>query len=304
MALLVNGAGGSAADPILDGLGVKLGMIPTSMNVSDVIEAWIDTVSGFPGTNSVLANLTPAETVILGDVSASYNDTTKALSLTSATGLAAGDLIFVSHASITDGEYEIATVSTNDITFVDNPFDGGGNQTNVAYQAAWALDIVAGANGTTSSAGGTQNFLKFRADDSLANRTDQEDSCFIRDAPAGSALIALQGGNYTGQTLAVFALSLAILSGWANNGGVGHVELANHSTQSVNNFTWTSGGGTAERTLASAESSGLTASAGDGTKYGRLLLKAKSGSATVVGVDISVTIDTAGPTIALVAHAA
>lgn len=305
MALLINGAGVSAADPILEGLGIKLGMVPTSMNVADVVGAWIDTVSGFPGTNSVLANLTPAETVILGDISATYNDTSKELTLTSTTGLAAGDLTFLSHATITDGDYEIAAVSGSAITLVNNPFNGGGNQTAVAYQAAWALDVVAGSNGTTTSAGGQVNYLKFRADDSLTNRTDQEDSFFIRSAPAGSGLIALQGGGYTGQTLSSFTASLAILGSWANQGGVGFVELADHSTQVTNDFTWTSGGGIAERTLASAESSGLTASAGDGAKYGRILLKAASGgSAVVVGVDISFTVDTAGPTITLVARAA
>jgi len=40
------------------------------------------------------------------------------------------------------------------------------------------------------------------------------------------------------------------------------------------------------------------ASAGDGIKYGRLLLKGMPGSATPVGVDFSITIDTAGPIMA------
>lgn len=295
---LLNGAGGSAADPILKDLLHKLIFFASSMDVATINDAFIDQASGFPGTNTIKSALSPAATVVTGGASGGYNDTSKQYTISSTTGLSAGDYVYLSHGLITDGIFEIASVvDGTDLTFTTNPLDGQGNQSSIAYQVAWKWQGGAGSVGTGSNASGVNNYGKFDAEDGSTIQSTLEDNWYVRDAPAGQSFIDLHGGDYTGQTVNTFSLTLAILSGWANNGGVTHLELANHSGQGVNDFTWTTGGGTGEKTLAQAEG-GLQAAAGDGIKYGRLLLKGVSGSATPVGVDFSITIDTAGPILA------
>lgn len=297
MALLVNGAGGSAADPILHGLRATFAFAASSIDIATVTEVWLDQDNTFPGTNSVKSSLSPAATVVTSGVAATYDDTTDELAIGNTTGLSAGDPIFLSHASISDGIYLIASiVDGSEITLENDPFAGGGAQSSISFQVGWGFTEDIGTAPIVSSGGGQQNYLKARVEDGSSNQTDNSDSFYARTAPAGSAYIALDGSDYTGQTFADAVLTLAILAAWTNKGGISHVELGNHSVQSVNNFTWTAGGGTAERTIASAESSGLTASGGDGNKYGRLLFKTKAGG-TALGVDIDVNVDTAGPTL-------
>lgn len=304
MSLLVNGAGGSAADPILAGLRAKFVFAASTMDVASIVEAWLDQTSGAPGTNSVRASLSPAHTVLTAGVAGTYNDTTDQLTISSTTGLSAGDAIYLSHASITDGIYIIASVVNGTVLTLENdPFAGLGSQSTISYQVAWAFEESVGTAPIVASAGGQANYFKARVQDALTTQTDSEDIFYARTAPAGAAYIALNGGDYTGQTLADNTLTLSILPGWTNNGGISHVELANHSGQGVNNFTWTSGGGTAERTISLAESSGLTVAAGDGAKYGRLLFKTKAGG-TALGVDISMTLDTSGPVLVFSAFGA
>lgn len=301
--ITINGAGGAQANPILKGLGIQLIAAASSMDVADINDAFIDSAAGFPGTNSILANLTPAETVVTAGAAGSYNDTTKQWTLSSTTGLSANDAIYLSHASITDGVYQIASVvNGTDVTIVNNPLNGSGNQTSIAYQIAWSYRNATSAAAFFSNAAGDQNFFKFDADDGSAG-SQVEDSFWIADQPSGADFVEIEGVTYTGQTVGDNILTLDLLRAWANNGGVAFVEMANHSVQTVNNFTWTSGGGTGEVSLATALA-GLTASAGDGAKYGRLILKAASGSAYTVAVDIDVTVDTTGPTLTLTALAA
>ena len=297
--MFLNSAGVSAADPVLKGLGVDLVFGASSMDVATVNDAFIDAVTGFPGTNSVKASLSPAATVLASGSAGTFNDTTKNYGISSTTGLTAGDYIYLSHASITDGEYKIASiVDGTNITVVGVPGDGGGNLTGIAYQIAWKYGTNTATAPITSSVAGAQNFVKFDAQDSLLNKTQLESNFYVRDAPAGAAYIELEGGNYTGQTAIDFLLTLVILTGWVNNGGVSHISLANHSVQAVNNFAWQTGGGTGEKTLADAEG-GLTADAGNGAKYGRLLLKSAAGAATTIGIDIDITVDTTGPVLTL-----
>lgn len=304
MALLVNGAGGSAADPILHGLRAQFVFATSSFDVASVTNAWMDQAAGFPGTASVSASLTPTSSTIISGVTGSYADTPDQLTISSTTGLAADDAIYLSHASISDGIYLIASVvDGTTITLQNDPFAGGGDQTNISYQVGWSFIEDIGTAPISSSAGGQENWFKARVEDGSANTTDAFDTFFARTAPSGSAYIALDGLTYTGQTFADSVFTLSILSGWANNGGISHVALGNHSVQSVNNFTWTSGGGTAERTIASAESSGITASGGDGAKYGQFQFSAKSGG-QVLGVDFDLTVDTSGPTLVLQAFGA
>ncbi|MBL4781656.1 MAG: hypothetical protein JKX92_05385 [Porticoccaceae bacterium] len=304
MQITLNGAGGSAADPILKGLLHDLVFFSTSMDVAAINDSFIDTATGFPGSNTVKANLSPTATVITGGTTGGYNDTTKQWTLSSTTGKSVGDYIYLAHSLITDGIYKIANVVDGaDITVDGNPLDGQGNQSNVDYQIAWRWRGGAGSVGSGSDASGVNNFFKIDAEDGGGAGTQREDSGYVRDAPVGAGFIGLAGGDYTGQTLGSFTIPLAVLSAWANSGGVKHLELANHSGQGVNNFTWTTGGGTGEKTIADGEG-GLQASAGDGIKYGRLLLKGATASATPVGVDISITVDTAGPVMSIALLAA
>lgn len=302
--LTLNSAGSTAADPLLKDLLLRWTFFSTSMDVASIADAFIDTVVGFPGTSTIKTGLSPAATVITGGASGGYNDTSKQYTLSSTTGMTAGDYVYLSQALITDGIYAIASVvDGTDITVTGNPLNGQGNQTNVAYQIAWTWQGPAGSVGTGSDAAGVNNYGKADVADSAPASTELTDSWYVRDAPVGAGYISLAGGDYTGQTVGSFALALAILNGWTNAGGVTHLELAAHSVQTVNNFTWTTGGGVGEKTLADAEG-GLQAAAGDGIKYGRLLLKGMAGSATPVGVDFSITVDTAGPVMASMLMAA
>jgi hypothetical protein len=304
MTLLVNGAGVSSADPILDGLRVKLAFAASTVDIATVTEAWIDQAAGFPGTNSVRASLSPAHTVVTAGVAGDYNDTTDILTVSSTTGLTAGDPIYLSHASITDGIYLIATVASGTtLTLVNDPFAGGGNQTNIAYQVGWAYEQTAGTAPIVSDAAGTQNFFKVRVADAIPNTTDFAEAFYVRDAPAGSAYIALDGLAYTGSIFNDAVLTLSVLAAWANNGGIATVELVNHSVQAVNNFTF-GGGGITERALATAEAQGLVMAAGDGMKYAAMRFRSLLGSASFLDVDISAELDTAGPSITMAAFGA
>ena len=297
MALLINGAGGSAADPILNGLQAQFVFATSSFDVTSVTNAWLDQAAGFPGTNSVSASLTPTAATIEAGTTASYNDTTDQLSIGDTTGLSANDAIYLSHASITDGIYLLASVVNGTaVTLQNDPFADGGAQSSISYQVAWSFIETIGTAPIVSDAAGDENLFKARVEDGSANVTDAADSFWARNAPAGAAYIALDGLNYSGITFSDNLLTLAVLAAWTNKGGISHIELANHSVQVVNNFVWTAGGGVEERTIASAETSGLTAAAGDGLKYGRLLFKTKAGG-TALGVDIDVDLDTAGPSL-------
>lgn len=299
MALLVNGAGASAADPILKGLGIRLIFGASSMDIASITNAWIDQAAGFPGTNSVSGSLSPATSVLTAGATGTYTQATQQYNIGNTTGLAAGDFIYLSHAALTDGIYEIASVvDAANVTIVNNPL--GADQSSIAFQVCWMYDTDTGTSPIVSSAGGTQNFWKAEASDGT-NSSQSQDSFYVRDAPSGADYIELESGDYTGQTVADNVLTLDILRLWANAGGISHVALANHSVQTVNNFTWTTLGGTGEQTLAAAETNGLTASAGDGIKYGRLIFKSESGGFEL-GVDIDITIDSAGPTLTLSAQ--
>lgn len=301
MALLVNSAGVSAADPILDGLTCQFVFSASSFDVATVVEAWMDQASGFPGTASVKSSLTPAATVLLSGTTASFNDTGDLHTIGSTTGLTAGDAIYMSHGTITDGFFIIASVvDSTDITLENDPFAAGGNQTNISFQVGWSFIEQIGTAPIVSDVPGDQNFFKARVQDSGTNETDAEDSFFARDALVGAAYIALDGADFTGQTFGDTLLTLSILATWANNGGISHVTIVNHSVQAVNDFTWTSGGGTAERTFASAESSGLTCANGAAINYGAFEFRTKSGG-VALAVDIDAIVDSAGPTVVFTA---
>ncbi|NOZ68023.1 MAG: hypothetical protein GXP46_01940 [Deferribacteres bacterium] len=286
--LLLNGAGTDSTDPILKGLGFDFIISPESMDVADVNDVGIDNATGFPITNSVLTSLHPAETVIEKGTAGSYDDTLKQLAIGSTTGLAAGDFIYLSHAAITDGIYEIASVvDATNVTLVSDPFSGGGNQTAISYQVAWAY---AGVAGTAPSVLDGVSYYKSDLDDGLTS-TQTEDTNYIASPPAGASYIAIDGKSYTGQTTNDPSPTLVILSGWTNKGGVTHVEL------SGTDAFWDAGlTDQAEKDIATAEAGGLYLSSGDGLKSFNIILKSASGGVQV-SVACDITLDTSGPTI-------
>lgn len=300
MALLMNGAGGSAADPILKSLGLTWVLAASTMDIAELVDTWIDQAAGFPGTTSVKGSLSPAATVLTSGTNAAYNDTTKRYTISATTGLTVGDFIYLSHASLTAGVYKIATLpAAGEFTLETNPLNGQGDKTNISYQVAWKFDGVAGTAPLASSAGGQINYWKVRAEDSTNVVTDASDTSYVRDAPSTATdYILIDGKAYTGQTSNTNSPSLSILPGWTNNGGIVIVSFAAHSVQTGNTDFRHSDGTTGEKALSVAEANGLNLTAGDGQKYGRIIFKAKAGGVSV-GVDVDMLIDTTGPAIVM-----
>lgn len=296
--LTINGAGSTASDPILKDLGIKLAAGASTMDIAGSISAWIDQAAGFPGTTSITANLSPdPTTVFLAGTTGAYDNGTGQLNVGDTTGLAAGDAIYLDHAAITNGIYLIASVvNATDITIENDPFVGA-NRTNVAFQIAYVYDAVTGTSPVETSGAGQVNYFKFQGDDDAAQTGQGEDSFYVRTEPAGSLFIAIDGGDYTGQTVSDPSPSLVVLSGWTSKGGIATVEIT-----SASGVEW-GDGGVAERTLTSAETAGLSLTGGDGLKTATLRFRAKQGSAVFKDVAISVTLDTTGPTIVLAAFA-
>lgn len=288
-------AGESAANPVLNGLGGQWVFGASSADIASFVDAWLDQAATMPGTTSVKGSVSPASTVITAGTNASWTNATSTLTISSTTGLSAGDYLYLNHGSITPGIYQIQSV-TNSTQLVLTSSINASNLTNITFQVHWRYSFTFGSAPTQSSAGGTQNYFKFRAQDGTANQSDQVESAYIRNAPAGASYISLSGNAYDANaTVNTTNLTLAILAGWSSRGGVSHVALANHSVQAVNNFQWADSS-TGEKPLAYATTAGnLRITGADGQKYGRLLLRAKSASSTQVGVDFSLVLDATGP---------
>jgi hypothetical protein len=300
MAILLNGAGTSAADPILKNLPFAWIIAASTMDISTFTDAWIDQNNTFPGTNSIKASLSPAATVLTAGTAGSYNDTDKRYTISSTTGLSVGDKLYLSHADLTAGIYEIATIPISGaVTLTTNPLNGLGNKTGISYQVAWTYNATAGTAPMSSDGTGVLNYFKVRASDSGSNQTDATESTYVRDAPSGSSYISIDGKSYTGQTTNDATPSFALLSAWTNNGGVSHIAFTNHSVQTGSTDFKHGDGSTTEKTTAATESGGLSFTAGDGQKYGRILLKSKAGG-TTIGVDLDMIVDTGGPVITMV----
>ena len=299
MSILLNGAGGSAGDPILKNLTGTFVFAASTMDIATLTDVWLDQNNTFAGTNSIKSSLSPAATVLTAGTTGSYDDTTKEYTISSTTGLSVGDYIYLSHASLTAGVYKIATLpSAGKFTLTSNPLNGAGNKTNISYQVAWRYDLTFGTSPMTSDGTGVQNYFKVRASDSSPAQTDAVDSCYVRDAPSGSSYISIDGKDYTGQTTNDSTPTISILGAWSNNGGISHVAFTNHSVQTGNTDFKHSDATTSEKTIATTESNGLSLTAGDGHKYGRILFRTVSGGSTL-GVDIDMTLDTSGPVITM-----
>jgi len=294
----LNGAGGSVNDPVLEGLGIKLVLASGAMDIAGISGVWIDQNETIPGTTDVVDDLTPNKTLLLSGLMGVYNDTTKIYNLGTTAGLTLGDPINITHPNAT-GIFFIRTIpAAGDVTLIDNPMDGLGNKTNIQYQVGWRYNAITGTAPVVSSAQGTENFFKVRVTDAQGAIAQDFKNFFIRNTPNGADFIEVAGGNYTGRVVGNREVSLNILRNWLNNGGVTHVQLASHSVQEVNNFSWIDAGGTGEVLLSVAEN-GLTTTIGDGLKYGRLLLKSYPSAVVSMGVDISVRVDTSGPALTL-----
>lgn len=292
----------SAADAILNGLGVEVVFAASTLDVASVASAAIDQASGAVVTN-LRASLSPAHTTATNGSGGSYDDATKQFTVASTAGLAAGDYLELQHANINGGAVQplkIASVASGTaLTFAQNPFNGLGNKTGILYQVAWRLAIAAGSGGSVSSAGGTANYTKFGAADASGNAGLSENVFYVRDAPAGSAFLSLNGGDaVAGAVGNTPTPALAVLAAWASRGGVSHLAWANHSAQARNDFRW-GDGTTGEKTIAAALAGSLQLTAGDGVKYGRLVMRAAPGSAVTVERDVSYTLDSTAPVIVM-----
>jgi hypothetical protein len=302
MAILLNGAGISAADPALKGLPCKVIFGAASFDVANVVDTWIETNPTIPGSaGSVKGSLSPAASVLTAGVgTGTYNDTTKEYTIASTTGLTVGDRLYISHGSLTPGYYEIASIpSAGKITIVGNPLNplDGANQSGISYQVAWSYLGNTGSVPISSSVSGQINYAKARFQDGYALNGDLAELFYVEDAPVGSLFISIGGQSYINGVVNTLTPAFALLNAWVNKGGVRHVELVNHSVQASNQFKW-GDDSAAEKTLAAAVLSGLKLTPGDGIKYGRLLLKTKSGGGAL-GIDIQTTLDTTGPTVVI-----
>lgn len=309
MALLLNGAGDTAANPILSGLPYELVLGASSMDIASLLDASIEQAAGFPiaGAKSIKSSLSPAAAVVLAGNNASYDDGTKRLSLGGlSTGLSAGDYLYLSSASPTPvaGFYKIQSIDTSNpanhaVTFAANPFNGGGNRTGVAFQNGWRYAGVAGAAPAAASGPGTLNHYKVSAQDSGGNQANTPDQAYHASAPAGANFISLAGASYTGGVINSLAPLFVLLSAFgAGKGGVSHLAWGAHSVQTARtDFRW--GDGTlAEKALATVQNAALALTAGDGQKFGSLKLMSKSGGVQL-SVDLDVIVDTTAPTIAM-----
>jgi hypothetical protein len=299
MAITLNSAGLSAADPILKGLPFKIIYGASSFDVATYGDSWVETTPTIPGSaGSTKAGVAPASSVLTAGVgTGSYNDTTKEYTIASTTGISVGDRLYLSHPSLTAGFFEVASSpGAGKVTIAGNPLNGA-NQTGISYQVAWSYLGNTGTAPVSSSPAGQANYAKARFQDSAALNGDLAELFYVADQPVGVNFVSIGGQPFSGGTISTLTPTFTLLSAWANKGGVSHVELVNHSTQAVNNFRW-GDSSTTEKTLAAAITSGFNLVAGDGIKYGRLLLKTKSGG-TALGIDLQTTLDTTGPTVVI-----
>lgn len=290
-------AGASAADPLLKGLKFEWFDGASTIDVASIVDAWLDSASS-PNTNSVKVSLSPAPTVTTNGTAGAYVGATKRLTIASTTGLSVGDYLIVSHPSVTGGAAQFGKIASipvaGAVTLVGDPL-GSSDLTNVSYQVAWRYQFIAGTAPSVSSAGGSANYTKFQGADSAGNSLVTTNVFYVADAPAGAAFVSINGQSSQAASGNTATPALNILSGWTNRGGVATVELLNHSTQARNDFKF-SDGTVAEKVIAGALGT-LQLTAGDGTKYGKLRLRAFPGSPTYVDVDLQYTQDTTAPTI-------
>ena len=305
MTVLVNGAGASAANPIAKSAPFEFRLVIPSMDAATIDGVWLDGATGLPGTNSIGASASPALGVTTRGNNGQYTHSTRTCNLGSNTGLSVGDIVWFNHGSITPGIGRIESLPGGGTSVViaadENPF--AADASTVAFQVGWRFVLTAGTAPSLSSAGGTQNFFKARASDSAGNQVGLEESVhYVKDLPVGALLAALQGLAYnSGSTTNDSTPTVSILPGFgASNGGITHIALANHGAQGVLNATWGDLGVT-EKTFAQAIALGLTYTGGDGIKYGRLVLRTRSGSANgITLIDFTINLDTVGPTIQFV----
>ncbi len=155
--LLLNLAGGSAADPILRGLGLEAAFGASTMDIATLTDAWIDQNNSFPGTNSVKSSLLPAATVVISGNAGTYTNSNNRVGIGSTTGLVIGDLLYLSHPNITAGVYRILTIPVAGfVTLTADPFAAGGlDRTGVSFQVVWRYATDTNTAPIVSSSGGT-----------------------------------------------------------------------------------------------------------------------------------------------------
>jgi len=313
MSVLLNSAGSGASDPMLagngsngvsdTGLGIEIRIACTSMD----LVADKSSVAGRPNLfvgqapnpagNDQKSNLSPDA------VDKATDGAISTLVLTSATvgswdtDIVTADWIYLSHASITDGLYSVASVSGTNLTLGSDYVDG--DQTAVSFQIGWRWTTDTHASPLAKSSGGQINYIKAWGEDATANEGSSEENFYIRENQ--SDIVQLNSGAYTGQTSGSTSVSIAHMVSWTNKGGAVTAAVFDHSLGEGGG----SGGSIQEITeTAIASVTTVTLNAGDGNKLFDVRYRAKSGSADYVTVECSIVLDTAAPTLVIDAVAA
>jgi len=313
MSVRLNSAGGGAADPMLagngsngvsdTGLGIEIRIACTSMD----LVADKSSVAGRPNLfvgqspnptgNDQKSNLSPDAVDKATDGSISSLVLTSSTIGSWDTDIGTGDWIYLSHASITDGLYSVASVSGTDLTLGSDYTDG--DQTNVSFQIGWRWDTTTHTSPLAKSSGGQINYVKAWGEDATANEGSSEENFYIRENQ--SDIVQLNSGAYQGQTTGSTSVSIAFMSSWTNKGGAVTVAVFDHTLGEGGG----SGGSIQEITETSIGSvSTVTLNAGDGTKNFDVRFRAKSASADYVTVECSIILDTTAPTLVIDAVAA
>jgi hypothetical protein len=294
MPLLLNSAGGSAADPILEDLPLSLIGGADTLDIAQNVRAYIDLATG-TGSNEVTSGLSPdPTTVFTAGTNGAWTAATKTFIFGNNTGIDIGDYMYVDNGSVATLAKVASKVSTNGVTFTETVF--ASDASGVSYQVHYTYDTsFTEAGALRATLAGQINYVKFQAEDSFGNMGSKEETIYGRLDPAGSAFIEIAGGNYTGQTIQTFAPTFNVLGGWANRGGILTLELI--TPTGMRWWDGTTGEKLVSTIFAQAEASRLQLHGGDGLKSATLRMRTSQGSPNYRDVPISVSVDSSAPNI-------
>lgn len=301
-ALNINGAGGSASNPILSGLPIDLVAGAETCDIVQGVAAFVDSGEGFPGTNSVTSGLVPASTIVEpAGLTGSYVASTQMLTVTNVGSAEAGMYIGLSQGATKTYAAIAEVVSSTELRLAGSPFSV--DTSNIAYQIWYVLKVMAGSSSTLSDAAGKLNVFKFQAADALGNLGNNGPgaSFYIRDAP--SNLVTVNGGHWQNQRVAVPTPNFDILPSWANRGGIASLQLVTSSGISWWDNT------TAEKSITSiltqTANNRLKLNGGDGTKTATLRARTYVGGSRYKDIaNLLIELDSSAPVVSAIVEAA
>lgn len=297
MAVFLNSAGGSAADPVLEDLPVSIIGGATTLDITQNVRMYIDPATG-TGTNEVTSGLSPdPTTVFTAGTNGVWTAASNTFSGFNSTPLNIGDYLYVDNGT-TAALAKIATKPNGtSVTFTTQVF--ASDASGVSYQVHYTYNSTFNDTGTAlkATSGGVINYIKFQGADAQGNVGSKEETIYGRLDPAGSAFIEINGGSYTGQTITTFAPTFNFLSGWTNRGGVISLELV--SATGIRWWDGTSGEKLISAIMTQGEGSRLQLFGGDGLKTATLRMRSAQASSAYRDVPISVTVDSSAPNIVI-----